>query len=96
MSAEPQTTSDGLSAETGALLDAVAAISSDLDLRSVLTRLVETAAQLTGARYAALGVIGPDGMLTEFVTTGIDEETHRAIGDLPRGRGILGHLIREP
>ena len=97
MSAETDTTpDDGLSAETGAMLDAVAAISSDLDLRSVLTRLVETAAQLTGARYAALGVIGPDGLLTEFVTTGIDEETHRAIGDLPRGRGILGHLIREP
>jgi len=96
VTSEPSATSDELSAESGALLEAVAAISSDLDLRSVLTRLVEAAAQLTGARYAALGVIGADGLLVEFVTTGIDEETHRAIGDLPRGRGILGHLIREP
>ena len=79
-----------------ALLEAVTAISSDLDLRSVLTRLVEAATRLTEAKYAALGVIGADGSLVEFVTTGIDEEQHRLIGDLPRGRGILGLLIREP
>ena len=80
-----------------ALFEAVTAISSDLDLRSVLTRLVESATRLTGARYAAMGVIGGSGDdLVEFVTTGIDEEQHRLIGDLPRGRGILGLLIREP
>ncbi len=79
-----------------ALLEAVTAIASDLDLRSVLTRLVEAATQLTDAKYAALGVIGADGLLVEFVTTGLTEEEHRAIGDLPRGRGILGLLIREP
>jgi signal transduction histidine kinase len=78
------------------LLDAVSAISSDLDLRSVLGRLVEAASRLTGARYAALGVIGADGLLVEFVTTGIDAHVHEQIGDLPRGRGILGLLIREP
>ncbi len=55
-----------------------------------------TAAELTGARYAALGVIDRSGrQLERFLTTGIDEETHRAIGDLPRGRGILGMLIDE-
>ena len=80
-----------------ALFEAVTAISSDLDLRSVLTRLVESATRLTGARYAAMGVIGGSGDdLVEFVTTGIDDEQHRMIGDLPRGRGILGLLIREP
>ena len=78
------------------LLDAVSAISSDLDLRSVLARLVESAARVTDAKYAALGVIGPDGLLDEFVTTGIEEHDRELIGDLPRGRGILGLLIREP
>jgi signal transduction histidine kinase len=79
-----------------ALLDAVTAISSDLDLRGVLLRIVEAATELTGARYAALGVIGADRTLVEFVTTGIGPEQHRLIGDLPRGRGILGLLIDEP
>ena len=86
-----------LSGAAEALFEAVTAISSDLDLRSVLTRLVESATRLTGAQYAAMGVIGGSGDdLVEFVTTGIDEEHHRLIGDLPRGRGILGLLIREP
>ena len=79
-----------------ALLDAVTAISSDLDLRGVLLRIVEAATELTGARYGALGVIGADRTLVEFVTTGIGPEQHRLIGDLPRGRGILGLLIDEP
>ncbi len=86
-----------LSGPAGALLHAVTAISSDLDLRSVLMRIVEAATELTSARYGALGVIGSDGLfLTEFVTTGVDPETHRLIGDLPHGRGILGLLIKEP
>lgn len=79
-----------------ALLDAVIAISSDLDLTSVLTRIVESATQLTSAQYAALGVIGSDGDLVEFVTTGMDQAERDRIGDLPRGRGILGLLIDEP
>jgi len=86
-----------LTGAADALFEAVTAISSDLDLRSVLTRLVESATRLTGAQYAAMGVIGGSGDdLVEFVTTGIDDEHHRLIGDLPRGRGILGLLIREP
>jgi signal transduction histidine kinase len=79
-----------------ALLEAVTAISSDLDLAGVLTRIVESATELTGARYGALGVVGAEGTLVEFVTTGISEEQRRAIGDLPRGRGILGLLVEEP
>jgi hypothetical protein len=77
-----------LSAEARALLEAVTAIGSDLDLRSVLSRIVESATRLTGARYAALGVIGAHGSLVEFVTTGLDRETHERIGDLPHGHGI--------
>jgi signal transduction histidine kinase len=79
-----------------ALLDAAVGLTSELSLDSLLQKLVEAAAALTGARYAALGVIDEAGAgLERFVTTGIDPDTHAAIGDLPRGRGILGVLIRE-
>jgi signal transduction histidine kinase len=88
--------SEDLSGPARALLDAVVAISSDLDLHSVLSRIVVSACQLTGARYGALGVIGADGNLDDFVTHGIDADLHRQIGDLPRGRGILRLLIDEP
>ncbi|MGH3126467.1 MAG: GAF domain-containing protein, partial [Gaiellaceae bacterium] len=78
------------------LVDAGIALSSELSLDALLQQLVETAAQLTGARYAALGVIDQTGTgLERFLTTGIDAETHAAIGELPKGRGILGVLIRE-
>jgi signal transduction histidine kinase len=78
------------------LVDAGIALSSELSLEALLQRIVETAAEITGARYAALGVIDKSGQTLErFLTTGIDAETHAAIGDLPRGRGILGVLIRE-
>src|SRR5918994_6219148 len=78
------------------LIEAGIALSSELSLDGLLQRLAETAAELTGARYAALGVIDPTGReLERFITHGIDPETHAAIGDLPRGRGILGVLIRE-
>ncbi len=87
---------DALPASTRALLDAVTAISSDLDLNAVLTRIVEAACQLTGARYGALGVVGGDSFLVEFVTTGLTQEQRARIGDLPHGRGILGLLIHHP
>ena len=72
------------------------ALSSELSLDALLQRIVEAAAELTGAQYAALGVIDRSGQALErFLTTGIDAETHALIGDLPRGRGILGALIRD-
>jgi signal transduction histidine kinase len=78
------------------LIDAGIAVSSELTLDGVLQRIVETAAELTSARYAALGVIDRSGVALErFLTAGIDPETHERIGDLPRGRGILGVLIRD-
>src|SRR6187455_1438106 len=69
-----------------ALLDAVVGIGTDLDLRSTLQRIVEAARALVGARYGALGVIGPDRQLSDFITSGIDAATHAAIGELPHGR----------
>lgn len=78
------------------LLDAVVGLSTDLDLHSTLERIVESAARLVNAKYAALGVIGPDRKLVEFITHGIDAQTHAEIGDLPTGRGVLGLLIEDP
>src|ERR1044072_410965 len=78
------------------LLDAGIALTSELSLDALLQSLVETAAELTGAQYAALGVIDPARReLERFITTGVDPETHAAIGELPRGRGILGVLISD-
>jgi signal transduction histidine kinase len=78
------------------LVDAGIALTAELSLDALLQRLVEIAAELADARYAALGVIDRSGELLEsFVTTGIDAETRATIGDLPRGRGILGVLIHE-
>jgi len=78
------------------LLDAVMAVSADLSLPVVLRQIVESARKLVGARYGALGVIGEDGTLSEFVNVGLDFETVERIGDLPEGKGILGLLIVEP
>ncbi len=79
-----------------ALLDAVVGIGTDLDLHSTLHRIVVAACRLTDARYGALGVVGPDRTLTDFVTHGLSEENHRLIGELPHGHGVLGLLIEDP
>jgi GAF domain-containing protein len=79
-----------------AVLEAGMAITSELSLDALLQRVVETAAALTDARYAALGVIDRSGsQLERFLTTGIDPELQAIIGDLPTGRGVLGVLIRD-
>ncbi|MEP7335500.1 MAG: GAF domain-containing protein [Actinomycetota bacterium] len=79
-----------------ALVETGIALSSELSLDAVLQRIVEAAAELTDARYAALGVIDRSGTALErFLVTGIDERTRRAIGDRPRGRGLLGTIIRD-
>src|SRR5258706_12931834 len=79
-----------------ALLQAVVGVGTDLDLHSTLERIVLAAVRLAGCRYGALGVIGPDRRLVEFITDGLTLEEHRRIGDLPPGRGVLGLLIDEP
>jgi signal transduction histidine kinase len=79
-----------------AVVEAGIALTSELTLDALLERLVETARGLTGARYAALGVLDAGRVsLERFVYTGIDDETRARIGDLPRGRGILGALIED-
>jgi signal transduction histidine kinase len=88
---------DAATDRTRALVEAGIALTSELSLEAVLQKLVETAADLTGAQYAALGVLDASGeRLERFVTTGIDDETRGAIGDLPHGRGILGALVSDP
>ncbi|MDX6519711.1 MAG: hypothetical protein QOF08_316 [Gaiellales bacterium] len=72
------------------------ALTSELSLDALLLRLVEVASELTGARYAAIGVTNQAGTaLDRFITTGIDDDLRRTIGDLPRGHGILGLLISD-
>ena len=76
------------------LLDAVVTIGSDLDLPSMLRRIIQSAVDLVDARYGALGVLDDTRTrLSEFITVGIDDETHARIGNLPEGHGILGLLI---
>ncbi|HWO47597.1 MAG TPA: GAF domain-containing sensor histidine kinase, partial [Solirubrobacterales bacterium] len=79
------------------LIDVGSNLLSELDLEAVLKSVVEAARELTGARYAALGVLDREHReLERFINVGIDEATRREIGNLPRGRGVLGELIREP
>ena len=97
MSDQPADPELGLPGDARALLEAVVAISSDLDLHSVLNRIVESACRITQARYGALGVLDAGGHgLSDFVTHGLTEAEHTAIGELPRGQGILGLLIERP
>lgn len=77
------------------LLEAVLVVSSGLELDATLHQIVKAAAHLVGARYGALGVVGEDGLLTQFVHTGMDEATREAIGTLPIGHGVLGVVLEE-
>jgi len=78
------------------LLDAVMAVSAGLALDATLHRVVLAATDLVDAEYGALGVLGPDGRLSSFVTVGIDEDIRTAMGPLPTGHGLLGTLIADP
>ncbi len=79
------------------LIDVGRGLLSQLDPEAVLDQVLEEARDITGARYAALGILDDDRReLERFITRGIDDATHRSIGDLPRGRGILGVLIDSP
>ena len=79
------------------LIEAGRALVSTFDLEALLERLLETARDLTGARYAALGILDERReSLERFITVGIDEPARVRIGDLPTGRGVLGELIRDP
>lgn len=79
-----------------ALLDAVVSIGSNLDLEAVLARIIEAARVVADCRYGALGVIGENGQLTEFIPLGMTEEEIAGIAEWPHGRGLLGLLIKRP
>ncbi len=79
-----------------ALLEAVVAIGGNLDLEVVLHKIVEAAVSLVRARYGALGVLGAEAELAEFIPVGLDEEQIGRIHHWPQGKGILGRLIRDP
>jgi len=82
---------------TQGILDVARGVLSELDLDEVLDRVLQSAQELTEARYAALGVLNESRTeLVRFLTRGIDDATHAAIGSLPRGRGVLGALIEDP
>ncbi|MFG2497191.1 GAF domain-containing protein [Streptomyces sp. NPDC048441] len=89
---------DDLPLPLAPLLDAVLGVGTDLELHATLQHLVESAAELTGARYGALGVIDPGhGKLTDLFTAGLTDAERGRIGRLPDGHsGLLGTLIREP
>ena len=78
------------------LLGAVVSLTEDLSLEAVLDRVVQSACELVGARYGALGVIGDDQQLSHFITVGMDDDGARVIGDVPTGHDVLDQLIQEP
>ena len=79
------------------LIDVGRSLVAELDPEVVFQQVLEVACDLTGARYAALGILDEERHeLERFITHGIDEEARRSIGNLPRGRGVLGLLIEQP
>ena len=79
-----------------ALVQAGLALASELSVPSVLRKIVELACDVTDANYGALGVLGPDGLLEDLITTGISDQQRAAIRDLPLGKGLLGMMINQP
>jgi signal transduction histidine kinase len=77
------------------LIEAAAGVVGEVDLEHVLDRLLTEAVSATGARYGALGVLGTHGVLAEFRHVGLSEDEASAIGSPPRGRGVLGTVIKE-
>ena len=89
-----KTRASALPGGLGPLLDAVLNVSSDLEMREVLTRIVRSACELVGAKYGALGVLDPSGRhLAEFIAEGITAKERAAMAHPPRGLGILGLLV---
>jgi signal transduction histidine kinase len=86
----------GLTERDRRLLEAFGSLALGLELAELLKRVVSAACNLADAQYGALGVIGPDRLLVEFVHEGIDDEGVARIGRLPEGHGLLGLLIAEP
>jgi len=79
--------------QTAGLVEAGLALASELDIDALLQRIANLARELVGGEYAAVGIVGNDGVLVRFVYSGVDEATAEKIGDLPQGQGLLGVLI---
>ena len=77
------------------LVEAGMVLASELDLDVLLQRIADLARGVIGARYAAVGIVGGEGLLTRFVHSGVDQDTADRIGDLPTGKGVLGVIIEE-
>jgi signal transduction histidine kinase len=92
---QPAPDRSGLPPALQALDAAVRGISGILDVEQVLQLIVDRVRELVSAQYAALGIVDESGLITKFVTSGITVEQRQAIGDLPRGHGLLGLIIRE-
>ncbi len=87
----------GLNVSSRDALDVARGVLGDLDLEGVLGRVLESARELTGARYAAMGVLDESRTaLARFITIGVEEATRRGMGPPPTGHGVLGELIRNP
>lgn len=78
-----------------ALDRATRAVAGELDIERVLQLIVDSVRELVGAKYAALGIVGDDGRIQQFITSGITTEHRMLIGALPSGYGVLGTLIRD-
>jgi len=97
MSERPGSANGAVDVASPDVLGVARGVLGDLDLERVLQRVLESARELAGARYAALGVLDESRTaLARFITTGVDESTRREIGSPPSGRGVLGELIRDP
>src|SRR6266566_9466714 len=82
-------------AALNAVDEAARAIAGLLDVEDALQLIVERVRSLVGARYAALGIVGPDDLIQRFITSGVTAHERAAIGLPPQGRGLLGLIIRE-
>ena len=78
------------------LMRAIETITGDLSLEHVLRNIVEATRELAGAEYCALGVVGRNGGLDQFIYSGMSEQDAAKIGHLPQGKGLLGALITTP
>jgi two-component system, NarL family, sensor histidine kinase DevS len=97
MSERPGSAHRAVSVASPDVVGVARGVLGDLDLEGVLQRVLESARELAGARYAAIGVLDESRTtLARFIRTGVDESTRREIGSLPTGRGVLGELIRDP
>ena len=82
-------------AQIGGLYEAISAVTSELSLDAVLQKVADLSRGLVGASYSALRVLGPDGKLVQFITSGISKEARERIGNIPEGKGVLGVVLRE-